>query len=185
MLSSTTPSSVMKEKIKQAQDARRQRLRTRLEEMAATGNSVQLSPASPGRGVATSPGRGVAAETPQNPGGAGENAAKRGLHVHFPDPEEGAAAASSATADSSIEPYRTPSGSANWAGLRLEIESPPGAADQAQWPKEKSDDRCVGPCACCGRRGARCCGCVLLLLRLMMLRLRLRLHLISSSQTAV
>lgn len=39
----SSPSSVMKAKIQQAQDARRQRLRTRLEEMAATGNPVHLA----------------------------------------------------------------------------------------------------------------------------------------------
>ena len=139
---STASSMVMKEKIKQAQDARRQRLRARLEDIATTGSSV--SPA-------TSPGRGVT-EVPQL-GITGVHSPKTGLHVRFPDPEAGALGDSDAQI---IEPYAaTPiPGDGAWGGLRLDIASLPEAAgtianraSQEQRPTEESGHRCATDCS--------------------------------------
>jgi len=138
---STASSVVMKEKIKQAQDARRQRLRARLEDIAATGSSV--SPA-------TSLGRGVT-EVPQL-GSTSVHSPKTGLHVRFPDPEAGALGDSDAQI---IEPYAAAPipGDGAGGGLRLDIASLPEAAgtianrSQKQWPTEESADRCVTDCS--------------------------------------
>jgi hypothetical protein len=138
-----SPSSVMKEKIRRAQDARRQRLRTRLEEMAASGNAVQLAAPPSGRASAAATSTNAAAGSPR----ARPDVP---LHVHFNEPG-GRPGSAPAHDDRPSIPVFDPrpaaqQGGPPWAGLRLEIESPPARAEQ-QWPDTPAvfSDDLLGP----------------------------------------
>ena len=139
-------SAVMKEKILQAQDARRQRLRTRLHEISARGTPALRSPTRRER----SPGR----ESRNESAGTGGDSGRDGLrgadaaprHVHFPAHGDGAAGAGDqvpAPPDAATHDGGTRGGIALYAeggggpwGLSLRIPSTPSPS---LWPDHVSD----------------------------------------------
>jgi hypothetical protein len=139
-------SAAMKEKILQAQDARRQRLRTRLHEISARGTPAPRSPTrrerSPGRER-----RNESAGTGRDSGGdglRGKDAALR--HVHFPAHGDGPAMAGEqvpAQPDAATHDGGTRGGIALYAeggggpwGLSLRIPSTPSPS---LWPDPVSN----------------------------------------------
>jgi len=129
-------SAAMKEKIRQAQDARRQRLRTRLEELSAGGTALPLSPPRGGRGAGAGGGAGAGAGGPAGPSGA--EAPPR--HVRFPTPDGTGARPDVGGGGGVIAPFGG-DGSERWGGLSLDIPSPP-MCPPPQWPGDEAD-RCV------------------------------------------
>lgn len=143
----SSPASIMKEKIRQAQDARRQRLRTRLEEMAATGNPVHLAAPAGRRSELSSPQAGGQRKT--DPDAADGDGSPRSLHVHFNEPEHGASREQDGPSIPIFAPTASvkPAGAPPWAGLRLQIDSPPALARQTEWPSAPttSEGGLLGP----------------------------------------
>ena len=136
-----SPSAVMHDKIRKAQEARRARLRTRLEEMAVSGAPAPhvSDEARPPPESALVPERRALRASPKSPKVAfalSQDGASDTITPYAADAIGLAPTTRSAPAAAAEEEGKPP-----WAGLRLEIASPPaaqGAAGAGEWAGEAS-----------------------------------------------
>ena len=136
-----SPSAVMQDKIRRAQEARRARLRTRLEEMSVSGAPAPHASdeAHPPPESALVPELGALRASPKSPKVAfapSQDGASDTITPYAADAIGHAPTTRSVPAVSAQEEGNSP-----WAGLRLEIASPPaakGAAGAGEWAGEAS-----------------------------------------------